>query len=66
MVITDLFKFVILSNSFSYPAFSTPASNGFGSTKGGGKMMRERERERGSTKPSEEVILYPSQFCAVR
>ncbi|CAI9553384.1 unnamed protein product [Staurois parvus] len=41
--------------SFSYPTFSTPASNGFGSTKGGGKMMRER----GSTKPSEEEVEVP-------
>lgn len=41
--------------SFSYPTFSTPASNGFGSTMGGGKMMRER----GSTKPSEEAVEVP-------
>ncbi|XP_072267746.1 nuclear pore complex protein Nup153 [Pyxicephalus adspersus] len=43
--------------SFSYPAFSTPASNGFASAKGGGKMMRER----GSTKPppEEEVVETP-------
>ncbi|XP_018415127.1 PREDICTED: nuclear pore complex protein Nup153 [Nanorana parkeri] len=48
-------SFVILSNSLSYPTFSTPASNGFASGRGGGKMMRER----GSTKPSEEEVEVP-------
>ncbi|XP_068093050.1 nuclear pore complex protein Nup153 isoform X2 [Hyperolius riggenbachi] len=45
--------------SFSYPNFSTPASNGFTSGRGGGKMMTERVRDRVSTKTSDEEVQVP-------
>ncbi|KAM4705741.1 nuclear pore complex protein Nup153 [Rhinophrynus dorsalis] len=45
-----------LSESFSYPKFSTPASNGLS---GGGKMMRERGSHY-TTKPADEEPAVPA------
>ncbi|KAM8967352.1 nuclear pore complex protein Nup153 [Pelodytes ibericus] len=45
------------AESFSYPTFSTPASNGL-SGSAGGKMMREKGSHY-TTKPSEEVAELP-------
>ncbi|XP_073446153.1 nuclear pore complex protein Nup153, partial [Dendrobates tinctorius] len=44
------------TESFSYPKFSTPASNGFPSGRGGGKMMREKGSHYSSKSPDEEVV----------
>ncbi|XP_075069214.1 nuclear pore complex protein Nup153 isoform X2 [Mixophyes fleayi] len=44
--------------SISYPKFSTPASNGFPSGRGGGKMMREKGSHY-TTKPSDEEVEIP-------
>ncbi|NP_001082284.1 nuclear pore complex protein Nup153 [Xenopus laevis] len=46
------------SHSFSYPKFSTPASNGLSSGTGGGKMMREKGSHY-STKPANEELDGP-------
>ncbi|KAG8442349.1 hypothetical protein GDO86_011229 [Hymenochirus boettgeri] len=46
------------SQSFSYPKFSTPASNGLNSGSGGGKMMREKNSHY-SKKPSNEEADIP-------
>ncbi|XP_073534915.1 nuclear pore complex protein Nup153 [Phyllobates terribilis] len=43
------------TESFSYPKFSTPASNGFPSGRGGGKMMREKGSHYTTKSPDEEV-----------
>ncbi|XP_075682717.1 nuclear pore complex protein Nup153 [Rhinoderma darwinii] len=43
------------TESFSYPKFSTPASNGFPSGRCGGKMMREKGSHYTTKSPDEEV-----------
>ncbi|KAM4028196.1 LOW QUALITY PROTEIN: nuclear pore complex protein Nup153 [Anomaloglossus baeobatrachus] len=43
------------TESFLYPKFSTPASNGFPSGRGGGKMMREKGSHYTNKAPDEEV-----------
>ncbi|XP_069814073.1 nuclear pore complex protein Nup153 isoform X2 [Dendropsophus ebraccatus] len=47
-----------LTESLSYPKFSTPASNGFPSGRGGGKMMREKGSHY-TTKSQEEELEAP-------
>ncbi|XP_056377210.1 nuclear pore complex protein Nup153 isoform X2 [Hyla sarda] len=46
------------TDSLSYPKFSTPASNGFPSGRGGGKMMREKGSHY-TTKSQEEEVEAP-------
>ncbi|XP_066547534.1 nuclear pore complex protein Nup153 [Amia ocellicauda] len=48
------------STSFSYPLFSTPASNGMGSGGAGGKMKRERGiRASSKVAPEDEMVDVP-------
>ncbi|XP_040288649.1 nuclear pore complex protein Nup153 [Bufo bufo] len=46
------------TESFCYPRFSTPASNGFPSGRGGGKMMRDKGSHY-STKSADEEVEAP-------
>ncbi|KAG8571863.1 hypothetical protein GDO81_011809 [Engystomops pustulosus] len=43
------------TESFTYPKFSTPASNGFPLGRGGGKMMREKGAHYTTKQPDEEL-----------
>ncbi|KAG9465300.1 hypothetical protein GDO78_018538 [Eleutherodactylus coqui] len=47
--------FAFAFHSLSYPKFSTPASNGFPSGRGGGKIMRERGSHYTTKLPDEDV-----------
>ncbi|RXN01741.1 Nuclear pore complex protein Nup153 [Acipenser ruthenus] len=48
-----VYTVLIITSSFSYPSFSTPAANGMASGGAGGKMKRERGT-RASSKPAQD------------